>query len=143
MWLLCNMSVVVFNVIFVRIVVSLSSPHQNPSYMFVHSMSNTLPGPDFNDNSFFYMALRQAEGFDMRYDNNTSNNPPPESIVTIEHLASSQKKQALLAILEDPYVSLHRKTILVEEEDILSINKLVPDICAGGLMDDWDFSAIN
>ena len=143
MGLLCNMCVVVFNVIFVRFVVSLSSPHQNLSYMPIHSISNTIADPDFSDNSSFYMALNQNSGFDMRYGNDTSNNPPPESIVTIEHLARSQKKHALLATLEDPYVSLRRKTILVEEEDILSINKLLPDISAGGLMDDWDFSAIN
>jgi len=89
------------------------------------------------------MAVSQISGFDMRYVNDTSNNPPPESIVTIEHLARSQRKHAVLATLEDPYVSLHRKTILVEEEDILSINKLLSDIRAGGLMDDWNFSAIN
>lgn len=143
MGLLCNMSVVVFNVIFVRFVVSFSSPRQNPSYMLIHSISNTLADPNFSDNSSFYMAVSQISGFDMRYVNDTSNNPPPESIVTIEHLARSQRKHAVLATLEDPYVSLHRKTILVEEEDILSINKLLSDIRAGGLMDDWNFSAIN
>ena len=145
MGLLCSIAKLVVKSILMGYVSSLSPPYypNSPSSLSVYSTANLLSEPEVTDYSFFGIRVEQNSGLDMRYGNDTSNNLPPESVITIEHLSRLQRKQGLLATLEDPYVSLRRKTILVEEEDILPINKLLPDLCAGGLMNDWDFPPIN
>jgi hypothetical protein len=126
-------------------VVSTLTPYKFPraSYAIFNSLSDALPEPNTMDDTRNLGRFYQDTGLDMRYGNDTSDNPPPESATTIEHLSRLHRKQELLATLEDPYVSLRRKTILVEKEDIIPINKLLSDIRAGGLMDDWNFSEIN
>ena len=126
-------------------VVSTLTPYNFPraSYAIFNSLSDALPEPNTMDDTRNLDRFYQDTGLDMRYGNDTFDNPPPESATTIEHLSRLYRKQELLATLEDPYVSLRRKTILVEKEDIIPINKLLSDIRAGGLMDDWNFSEIN
>ena len=139
------MSILALEFILVGVVSTFTSPYNFPraSYAIFNSLSDALPELNTMDDTRNLSRLYQNTGLDMRYGNDTSDNPPPESVMTIEHLSRLQRKQGLLATLEDPYVSLRRKTILVEEEDILPINKLLPDICAGGLMNDWGFPPIN
>ena len=101
-------------------------------------------------------SIYDRSGMDMRYNNRTISNLPPEDAITVPYLYKLHTKSLLLNTLEDKERSVYDQILLIQnythfiehtqnKRDIESYfiqNIQTPDIFQGGLLDNTDWGII-